>query len=334
MISVSHLKKKHLFTLLKILVSGGLISWLLVKIGINRIVVEIASANLWWICASVGAFMLSNILGSYQWYLLLRNKNLPLSFTQVLSFYHVGLFFNNFLIGYVGGDAFRIYDVTKATNDSTNAISTVFFDRFIGFFTLSFLAMVVSLFWLQNVGSLAIIFTILIIMMGFVVSLLFLFKQRLAKQASRLLGRLLPTVINSKLRELYFELNQFRHSKKFLLNLFLIALVVQILRVITHVLAARSVGVETNILHFFVFIPIIAMAASLPISFGGIGVREQSGVTLFAQIGVASNLVVIFEFIAYLVGIFASIPGGIIFIMRKGEAKSELTKVRETVRSS
>ena len=46
------------------------------------------------------------------------------------------------------------------------------------------------------------------------------------------------------------------------------------------------------------------------------------------------ELVVIFEFIAYLVGIFASIPGGLIFILRKGEAKSELIKVRESVRSS
>jgi glycosyltransferase 2 family protein len=328
------LKKKHLFTLLKIVVSGGLITWLLIKIGIDRIVAEIAGANLWWICASIGAFVLSNFIGSYQWYLLLRNKDLDLSFTKVLSFYHVGLFFNNFLIGYVGGDAFRIYDVTKATNDSTNAISTVFFDRFIGFFTLSFLAMMVSLIWLQNAASLTTIYTILIIMMGFVVSLLFLFKESMAKRVSVLLGKLLPTVVNSKLRELYIELNQFRHNKIFLLHLFVIALVVQGLRVVTHVLAARSVGVETNISYFFVFIPIIAMAASLPISFGGIGVREQSGATLFAQIGVAANLVVIFEFIAYLVGVFASIPGGVIFILRKGEAKSELTKVREIVRSS
>ena len=325
-------QKRIFFAVTKILVSGGLIVWLLLRIGINQIFGQLSSANVWWICASIFAFVVSNIIGSYQWFLLLKSKNLDITFFQALNYYHVGLFFNNFLIGNVGGDAFRIYDVTKKTNDSTNAISTVFFDRFIGFFTLTFLGMVVALFWLQQLASLNTVYTIAIILFGWILALLFLFNEGMARRVSVLLSRILPRVVNSKLRELYFELNRFRHNKRLLLRLFVISIFVQVLRVLTHVLAARSIGVETNIFYFFIFIPIIAMAASLPISFGGIGVREQSGVTLFSKVGIASNSVVVFEFLAYIVGIISSLPGGILFALRKGEAKQELSKVREMTR--
>lgn len=324
--------KRIFFAVAKILVSGGLLIWLLIRIGINQIFFQLSSANLWWISASIFAFVVSNFIGSFQWFLLLKSKDLKITFLQALNYYHVGLFFNNFLIGNVGGDAFRIYDVTRKTKDSTNAISTVFFDRFIGFFTLTFLAMIVSLIWLQQLASLNIVYTIAIILIGWVLALLFLFNEAMAKRVSILMSLLLPQVVNNKLRELYFELNSFRHDKRLLFYIFLISIFVQILRVSTHILAARSVGVETSVFFFFIFIPIIAMAASLPISFGGIGVREQSGVSLFSKVGVAANSVVVFEFLAYIVGIISAIPGGVLFVLRKGEAKQELSKVREMTR--
>ena len=65
------------------------------------------------------------------------------------------------------------------------------------------------------------------------------------------------------------------------------------------------------------FIPLVALFASLPISFGGIGVREQSGATLFSTVGLGASKVVTFEFLAYIIGIIATIPGGIIFALRR-----------------
>lgn len=322
------MRQRTFSTVLKIVVSVGLIIWLLARIGAQQIAGQIATANLWWILAAIAVFSLSNVLGSLQWYLLLRSKDLSLSFTRVLGFYHVGLFFNNFLIGNVGGDAFRIYDVSKETGDTTNAVSTVFFDRFVGFFTLTFIAMIVSLLWIQQLASMKTVYTIAIVLAGWLFGILFLFFESVAKRTSTWIARLLPRVVNDKLRDMYFELNRFRHNKRLLISVLAVSFLVQLLRVLTHVLAARSVGVDNRIYYFFVFIPIIAMAASLPISLGGIGVREQSSVALFARIGVAANLVVAFEFIAYLVGIIASLPGGVVFVLRKSAAREELKSVR------
>lgn len=309
--------RQHIFSIIKFFVSAGLIFWLLQRIGIQNVSKQISHANWKWILAGILAFSSSNLLGAFQWYLLLRLKGIQLSFWRVVSYYHVGLFFNNFLIGYVGGDAFRIYDVRRSSGDTMNAFSTVLFDRFVGFFTLTMLAMVVSLGWINNFTSLVTIITIVAIFFGWILGILFFLNESFARKFAWLLTRILPPFVTDKLRDLYFEINRFRHNKKMLVKIFAISLAVQSLRVCTHILTARSIGVHVHAIYFFVFVPIIAMAASLPISLGGIGVREQSGVTLFAQVGVPSTAVVVFEFLAYLVGVVATIPGGIIFALRK-----------------
>ena len=92
---------------------------------------------------------------------------------------------------------------------------------------------------------------------------------------------------------------------------------IQILRISTHYFLAKSIGVDLSIMYFFLIIPIVALASSLPISFGGLGVRENVSVYIFALFGIAREAAFSFEFLAYIVGIAASIPGGIIFILRK-----------------
>ncbi len=262
-------------------------------------------------------FALSNALGSLQWYILLRSQNINIAYRSVLSFYHVGLFFNNFLLGYVGGDAFRIWDISKKANNTTAAFSTVLFDRFVGFFALTSLAMIVSLVWLQMLTSIKMLYFIAVVLTAWLFGLYLLFNERAARIMINVFRPFLPRIVLDKSRDVYMAINRFRHKKRLMMRVFIVALIVQSMRVMVHYWAALAVGVNERVLYFFVFIPVIAMAASLPISLGGIGVREQSGVSLFAGIGLAASKVVSFEFLAYLIAIIATIPGGVIFAIRR-----------------
>ena len=64
-------------------------------------------------------FTLSNFLGSIQWRALLQLQDIHLPFKQVVLLYFVGVFFNNFMVGNVGGDAVRIYDLKRLTGRGT-----------------------------------------------------------------------------------------------------------------------------------------------------------------------------------------------------------------------
>ncbi len=310
-------RKQLVINLVKIIISTALIVWLLHRIGIQTIVRQLATADPMFILAGVLTFAVSNIIGSIQWFLILRARDVKLSVWQAISYYHVGLFFNNFLIGYVGGDAFRIYDVNRSSGDFTSAMSTVILDRFVGFFSLTSLAMIVSLFTIRDFTSLSAIYIIGAVLFAWILALVILFNERVAMGLGRFFRPFFPKFVREKSSAVYYALNEFRGFKRSLRNVFILSFTVQALRILVHYWAALSVGVSTSVWMFFVFVPIIALMASLPISVGGIGVREQSGVTLFSSLGIAAPQVVAFEFLAYLIGIIATLPGGFLFAFRR-----------------
>ena len=306
------------------MVSTVLIVLLFAKLGVHDIISQLASANLKWLLAAMIVFSISNFLGSFQWFLLLKSKGIHLPFLKVVSFYYVGLFFNNFLIGYIGGDAVRIYDITKYSGDSSKAISTVFFDRFVGFVLLTTLALCAALFWQNMLQSQTVLLSTLLIFISWILSFILIFNEKFAKKVGYFLKFFLPSKINGKLKEIYTNINSFKNSKSTLISILFISLCVQFLRVLVHYLAALSVGLHVHFKYFLIFIPIIALLASLPISIGGIGVREGSGVSLFSNVPFFQpEIVVAMEFLAYLIGLICALPGGVLFMLRKEKINRE-----------
>jgi glycosyltransferase 2 family protein len=303
--------------LLKALVSAILVFWLLRRIGIGSILDHFQQASWRWLIISLTVFTVSNVLGALQWHLLLDNRGVRLTLRHSLWLYHIGLFFNNFLLGNVGGDAFRIYDIRRLSNRTDAAFSTVFLDRFIGFFALSSLALLVAAFMIFHLLASSAVYAIVLIFSSWVLALLFLFFEGFAVKFAWLFRWILPPPIHIKAKAFYYSLNAFRHEKKLLYRVFALSLIIQTLRILTHWSAARALTLNVSPGYFFLFIPIVALLAGLPISLGGLGVREQSAVTLFGQIGIPSAQIVAFEVLAYLVGIIATLPGGILFVLRK-----------------
>lgn len=326
-------RKKIIVNSAKAVVSILLIYFLLRRIGLENIWRQLGSANWWWALLGLATFILSNILGALQWAILLRSQNAKFSLWRVVSFYHVGLFFNNFLIGYIGGDAFRIYDVSKHSGDSTTAVSSVVFDRLVGFFMLTTIAMVMSLFWFHRLSSLKTVWFIAAMLVSWILLLFFLFHEKSGKAIGRLFKPLAPSFMTNKIHDIYMAVNHYQHNQRVLAQVFLTSFFVQSLRIVTHYWAARALGVNVNLIYFAIFIPIIAIFASLPISFGGIGVREQSGVALFSTIGVLASKVATFEFLAYIIGIIAAIPGGLFFVLRK-EDRADANVLRNNIERS
>jgi len=327
-------RRKNIFVnFIKVIISILLVYFLLRRIGVENIWRQLGNANWWWALLGIASFTLSNILGALQWLLLLRSQNVKLSFWRVVSYYHVGLFFNNFLIGYIGGDAFRIYDVSKQSGDSTTAVSSVVFDRLVGFFMLTTIAMAMSLFWFRRLSSLKTVWFIAAMLVSWILLLFFLFHEKSGKAVGRLFKPLAPVFVTKKIHDIYMAVNHYQHMPGVLAKVFFTSFFVQSLRIMTHYWAARAIGVDVNLIYFAIFIPIIAIFASLPISFGGIGVREQSGVALFSTIGVLASKVATFEFLAYIIGIIAALPGGLFFVLRK-EERAKVISLRNKIHRS
>lgn len=311
--------KKSLHTLLKFIISFALIAFLVKRIGISSITEEISSVSLIWISVALCIFLVSHCIGSYQWWLLLRTEEITINFFSALKFYFVGLFFNNFLPSSLGGDLFRMFDINKFSSKDTSAVFSVIIDRFMGFFVLScFAILAFPIIITENIFDQQHI-TYFFIFIGIWIFVLFLlFNKKVARPFAWIYEKFAPEEIHLKTKEVYKKIHSFGRSHLLFFKLVLLSIFIQSLRILMHYFVSRSLGVDVSFKYFFFIIPFIAIISSLPISIGGIGIRESVGMILFHAItGIQNDIAVSIEFLAYLIAIISSMPGGIIFIIRR-----------------
>jgi uncharacterized protein (TIRG00374 family) len=88
----------------------------------------------------------SNFTACFQWKLLLEKQGVRMKYGKLLKLYHVGLFFNNFMPGNVGGDVKKVYDIRmQGGQDTVGAgFTATVFDRLFGLFFITLFALAVG----------------------------------------------------------------------------------------------------------------------------------------------------------------------------------------------
>lgn len=304
---------------LKIVISLGLITFLIWKISPGRLVPHLRNMNLPFLLGAVAVFFVSSCLGSLQWHLLLRAGGIKLTPAKTFRLYFVGLFFNNFFPTNVGGDAVKIFDVTRDGNDPHQVFAITFLDRVIGISGLCILALMASLL-LARVRTVYNLPVYILIFVGCITPILLLaLNRRLSRAVRMFFSRLNVWKLGERFNMIFGHLGSFRAFRSLMLNVLLLSLVVQFLRVATHVLVGRALGVELTagtVLSFYVFIPLLGLVMVLPISLNGLGVREGAGILLFTTVGLSNEQALLLEFITYVVMVAVSLTGGIFFLRR------------------
>ena len=84
-----------------------------------------------------------------RWYLLVRAQGLQVTFPQAMRLGLMGLFYNQFLPGGVGGDIVKATGLARSQERRTVAVATVLMDRVIALWGLVwFTALLGGVFWL------------------------------------------------------------------------------------------------------------------------------------------------------------------------------------------
>lgn len=265
----------------------------------------------------------SNFTACMQWKLLLERQDVHLSYGRLLKLYHVGLFFNNFMPGNVGGDAKKIYDIrVQGGQDSVGAgFTATFFDRLFGLFFITLFALGMGLlFFMHDSEQRALMWPSVWIFVGFCTLFASLFSRRLGNLVCRLMAKLLPEKINVRLINMFKRFQQFR-SLKLWICISCLSAVTQSLRIFVHFFCGMALGVDLSISWYFYYIPLVAIISALPISIGGFGPRELLAQSLFAKAGVASLESVVIQLLAYFVSLVISLFGAFVFLLDGGSPR-------------
>ena len=283
--------KNKLLGIFQIIVTVFFIYYTLSKIGLNKILEVIKSADLLFILFASIVYFLSQIISSERLWFILKENNLIISSKENIKLYMVGIFYNFFIPGGVGGDAYKGVLMNKKFQWSLKKIyKLLILDRLIGF---------------------GVILCLIIVFSGFILDLEFIseFNFVLAPLYALLffVGRVLVQKIFN---------NEIVYTKAFF-----ISHIIQILQFGSIVLILFSLGVTNN---YFTFLYIFLISSVLSIfSFGGIGIREYVFFTLASNTAIGPDIATSVGLIFTFSALISSVPG--LFFLIKIKSKKKLS---------
>jgi uncharacterized membrane protein YbhN (UPF0104 family) len=135
-----------------------------------------------------------------------------------------------------------------------------------------------------------------------------------------LAGRLgkIPTFGRHKIARTLGELSQalelFHRPATPKLRIVASSLALQITAVLFYIASARAVGLDTPASLFFFIVPASVIAAMLPVSLNGLGLREGTLIGLLTAQGASAATSGAFAFLALAVSLFFSLIGGVVYL--------------------
>jgi uncharacterized protein (TIRG00374 family) len=301
---------------LKVGLSIGLLSWLLLKVNGAEVVGNVlrltpAAVLLAW--AYYGACQL---LCSYRWQLFLTARGTHVPVRSLFSYYLIGMFLNNFLPSAVGGDVVKAYYLGRRTGRLGEAAASVFLERFTGLLGLglmSVLALAVGSGLLASGRTLAaVVGTAALLGLGG-----FLLWWGPAEGAvKRAVRALLPSRVGARVEAAYAALVTYRQHRLCLAGAIALSALIQTLYAFFYALVAYSLGRPIDATYFLLFLPLVNVVMMLPISVGGLGVREALLVCLFADVGVPAADVLSVSLTAYALNTLLSLAGGLLLLVQ------------------
>jgi uncharacterized membrane protein YbhN (UPF0104 family) len=259
-------------------VSAAVVAILLIFIPFDAVRAALSRVSPWVWVASVAIFFAGHYLNALKLRMLLGESTRALTSACVRAQY-AGLVANLGLPGLAGGDVVRAAYLSPLTGLKRVAVASVV-DRVIDTVTVLLLvAIALPLAGLPAPIAQVVETTGIAIAAGMLAAVVAAaIVLRLARFRSA--GSTLAAVLSAA-----------ASRKSALAGAVAISLVVQSAFVITNIWLARQVGVTTAVAAWFVAWPLSKLIAVLPISLGGIGVREAALVSLLAPYGAPQEAV-------------------------------------------
>lgn len=278
--------KKWLIAL-QLLVTGGLLTWIFSKPEFRNQIGEV----LWredpnWLVFGFLLAGLSNLLGVIRWRIFLTALGIRLSFWRTAQIYLLGLFFSTFLIGAIGGDAAKALILISRGHRRSAAFLSIVLDRISGLVVLVLSSLALMLWqheWL--VGS-EIIGQMMHAILWYFGVLTVLLVLSFVAVGIKLHDRI-PDRVSFKWR-----IQEFCNGYYVFISKWPTALVacgvsvgVTLFYFAVFYCSARAANVSISLGEVFAFMPMVEAIIGLPITFGGIGMREHLFSLILGELG-------------------------------------------------
>lgn len=280
--------KNQLKTALKLLLTGLAMYLVFRKIDTAQLWEITKSIRWFWLIPAVLMFFLSKVFTALRLNLYFRNIGLQISEKLNFRLYLVGMFYNLFLPGGIGGDGYKVYLLNKQYKTSIKSlVQSALLDRLGGLVSIVFL-----LFGFFLMVDVKVDFLENELWNGLMVS-----------------GLILTIPAFWLVQKFFF--------KDFLLSFWPAnawSMAGQLAQLICAWFILQSLGVTENILAYQLVFLLSSIVAVLPLTIGGVGARELVFVYAHTYVGIDEAAAVAFSLIFFLISAAVSLVGTLIKI--------------------
>jgi uncharacterized protein (TIRG00374 family) len=265
--------------------------------------------------AAVAMYMLSLGVMAFRWRFLLAIQGLHITLFRACQLTLLGMFFNNVVPGTIGGDLVKAWYVGKRYNAPAGALLSVALDRIIGLLQLTMIATVMLVIalgtGLESAAHLRLaIIAVACALAGLLLAgaVLLVSPIRRALHLGKLIHKLPMAHHILAARD---ALACYRRSPLKLLAALGIASTGQMCFVVSMGLIGASLGLATPWYSYLLYIPLIYVIGSVPVTPGGIGFIEKLFLIFFA---VNPSGVLVLALLARLIPMLISLTGLGVFL--------------------
>ncbi len=314
--------KKLALVLLKVLISTGLIVWLVSRADVSQIWQTIKTANWGILLLAFSVFFIGYVITATRWKTLLGALGIPAKLRFLIASFSVSIFFNNFLPSTIGGDAYRMYDSYRLGAGKSRAIAVIFIDRVIGLSALLLIAFMASLFAPKVAQQIPFLYGFMFAALAGMGLLAWIVFSSGGKVLLKWFDRdnavfgLLTKILN----KIYAGFHLFEGRYDVLSKAMGLSLLLQTNVVIHCILIAKALHIDIPVLAMFIVIPLSFLIMTAPISINGIGLRESVFVFFFALFAVPQEQALAFSFVSFGMILAQGVIGGLVFMFRKSHS--------------
>jgi glycosyltransferase 2 family protein len=267
---------------LRVLVSAALLVAVLLYADVGEVVSAVRDGQWGWFAVALAVMAGAVVLGAFRWWLLLEGAAIHVAARDSIRPYAVSFVLNLVLPSAVAGDAVRTWVLGRQSGRFIGAAAATVVDR------LTALMCLFAVGWGAYAvdhdavpGSVAVAFAWVTGGMAVALAL-----GVMAAVGVRPLVHRLPDRAAGMIRESWRIVRGWAGSGRLVLTVVALGLAYQVLVIAVFVLVARTVRVDLPFALAAVSVPIVVLATLIPISLGGLGIREGGFVILLGEAGI------------------------------------------------
>lgn len=324
--------KLNLRGLVQVVIGVGALGLIILKSDARGLSEALRNTRVIYLSIAVAGSFAVTWLMAYRWQMILAAKGPRLKTRRLFGYYLIGVFFTSFVPGGgISGDVARLIYVDREVRDKALVLSTLVYERLVGVFTLLLIGLVATL-MTRSYGQtdprvyiseavLAITLIAIVILMTSYVS------SRLARLI-RAAGLRMKFVRLAEAAARTLEaINELKRDGTLLLRTALMSILIRIVWSLGCFVVAWAMGLPIGVFTVFAFISLVDLVRLMPISVGGLGVREWSVVVLFSSVGITREQALTFSILAFAPIYLNAVVGGIVYVARARLRRDERQSV-------